>query len=159
MELEESLQRNIMQAIQELENTYQGAMASKSGASISNFDAKTVQEDRDRLAQRCHEAERQIALLIEEKSSLQQELNRLQRDIESHGSPKGAIIDDDGTSLGPLLPGSNRYNDLRRQVDALKEELLQAEAQRDDFKIKSVQLEEEVVSLRIKLDDTSVSIF
>lgn len=158
MELEESLQRNIMQAIQELETTYQGSMASKSSASISNFDAKTVQEDRDRLAQKCHEAERQIALLFEEKSSLQQELNKLQREIESHGSPKGAIMDDDGTSLGPMIPGSNRYNDLRRQVETLKEELLQAEAQRDDFKIKSVQLEEDVVVLRLKLDETSVSI-
>lgn len=155
MELEESVQRNIMQAIQELETTYQGAMASKS-ASISNFDAKTVQEDRDRLAQKCHEAERQVALLLEEKSSIQQELNRLQRELDSHGNPKGAIIDDDGTSLGPMVPGSNRYNDLRRQVETIKEELLQAEAQRDDFKIKSVQLEEEVVSLRIKLDDNSV---
>lgn len=158
MELEESLQRNIMQAIQELEESYQGGLASKT-SSISNFDAKSVQEDRDRLAQKCHETERQVALLIEEKSQLQQELNKLQREIEGSEGPKGRLIGDDGTSLGPLLPGSNRLNDLRRQIDTLKEELIQTEAQRDDFKIKSMQLEDDLVVMRNKLEESSVSIF
>lgn len=156
MELEVSLQRNIMQAIQELESSYQGTMASKA-SSISNFDTKTIQEDRDRLAQKCHEAERQIGLLQEEKSQMQQELNKLQREIEVYENPKGAMIGDDGTSLGPMLPGSNRHNDLRRQIESLKEDLLQTEAQRDDFKIKSMQLEEDLVVLRLKLDESSVS--
>lgn len=156
MELEVSLQRNIMQAIQELESSYQGTMASKA-SSISNFDAKSIQEDRDRLAQKCHEAERQMALLLEEKSQMQQELNKLQREIEVYENPKGAVIGDDGTSLGPMLPGSNRHNDLRRQIETLKEDLLQTEAQRDDFKIKSMQLEEDLVVLRLKLDESSVS--
>lgn len=158
MELEESLQRNIMQAIQELETSYQGSMASKTGSSI-NLDAKSIQEDRDRLAQKCHEAERQVELLVEEKSLLQQELNKLQRELEGSENLKGAIIGDDGTSLGPMLPGSNRTNDLRRQIETLKEELIQAEAQRDDFKIRSMQVEEQLVVLRLKLDESSVSNF
>lgn len=155
MELEVSLQRNIMQAIQELETSYQGSMASKS-SSISNFDTK---EDRDRLAQKCHEAERQIAMLLEEKSVMQQEINKLQREVEGYESPKSNTIGDDGTSLGPMLPGSNRHNDLRRQIETLKEELLQTEAQRDDFKISKMQLEEELVVMRLKLDESSVSVY
>lgn len=155
MELEESLQRNIMQAIQELESSYQGSMASKA-SSISNFDAKSIQEDRDRLAQKCHEAQRQIAMLLEEKSQMQQELNKLQREVDVYENPKG-LLGDDGTSLGPMLPGSNRHNDLRRQIETLKEDLIQTEAQRDDFKIKSMQLEDELVVLRLKLDESSVS--
>lgn len=95
MELEVSLQRNIMQAIQELEASYQGSMASKA-SSISNFDTKSVQEDRDRLAQKCHEAERQIAMLLEEKSVMQQEINKLQREVEGYESPKSNTIGDDG---------------------------------------------------------------
>lgn len=158
MELEESLQRNIMQAIQELEASYQGGLASKT-SSISNFDTKSIQEDRDRLAQKCHEAERQVALLLEEKSLMQQELNKLQSEIEGYEIPKGNIIGDDGTSLGPMVPGSNRHNDLRRQIDTLKEELLQTEAQRDDFKIKSMQLEEDLFAMKSKLEESSVSIF
>lgn len=157
MALEESLQRNIMQAIQEIESSYQGGLASKT-SSISNFDTKSIQEDRDRLAQKCHEAERQVALLLEEKSLLQQELNKLQREIEGYEMPKGNIIGDDGTSLGPMVPGSNRHNDLRRQIETLKEELLQTEAQRDDFKIKSIQLEENLFAMKSKLEESSVSI-
>lgn len=156
MQLEVSLQRNIMQAIQELESSYQGSMASKA-SSMSNFDAKSLQEDRDRLAQKCHEAERQIAMLVEEKSSMQQEINKLQREVDGYENPRGNMIGDDGTSLGPVLPGSNRHNDLRRQIETLKEEVLQTEAQRDDFKIKSMQLEDELVVMRLKLDESSVS--
>lgn len=146
-----------MQAIQELEASYQGGLASKT-SSISNFDMKSVQEDRDRLAQKCHETERQVALLLEEKSLLQQELSKLQREIEGSENPRGRLIGDDGTSLGPMLPGSNRLNDLRRQIDTLKEELLQTEAQRDDFKIKSMQLEDDLVVMKNKLEESSVSV-
>lgn len=153
MELEESLQRNIMQAIQELETTFSGSMAS----SISNFDLKTLQEDRDRLAQSKHEADRQIALLIEEKALLLQEVNRLQQEVESFEQPRSGLIGDDAQSLGPVAPGSQRFTELRRQLDTLKEDLLQAEAQRDDFKIKSIQLEEELVVMKMKQDETNVS--
>lgn len=160
MELEESLQQNIMQAIQELDTTFQGTLASKSGVgslSISNFDARFLQEDRDRLAQKCHEAERQIALLHDEKQLLQQEMARLQNEVDLYENPRGStLIGDDGASLGPVQPGSTRYNDMRRQLEALKDELLLAESQRDDFKIKSFQLESEVVVLKAKLDDNNV---
>lgn len=158
MELEESLQRNIMRAIQELDETLQGSLASKNTSlSINNFDTKLIQEDRDRLAQKCHEAANQIALLQEEKSLLQHEVNKLQRDLDRQEGPKTQLIGDDGSSLGPMQPGSTRYNDLRRQLDSLKDELLQTETQRDDFKIRTQQLENDVVMLRLKLDENSVS--
>lgn len=162
MELEESLQRNIMQAIQELETTFQGSLASRSGIgslSISNFDAKLIQEDRDRLAQKCHESDRQIAYLLEEKNSMQQEIAKLQKEIELYENPTGssrAMIGDDGTSLGPAQPGSTRYNDMRRQLETLKEELLQAETSRDDYKIRTTQLEKEIGALKSKLDENNV---
>lgn len=59
--------------------------------------------------------------------------------------------------MGPVQPGSTRYTELRRQCDALKDELLQAETQRDDFKIKSIQQEKELVQLQMKVDDLHVS--
>lgn len=165
MELEESLQRNIMQAIQELETTFQGSLASRTGGigslSISNFDVKLIQDDRDRLAQKCHEADRQIAYLLEEKSSMQQEIAKLQKEMELYENPSGSakgLIGDDGASLGPVQPGSTRYNDMRRQLETLKEELLQTETARDDYKIKSTQLEKEMANLRAKLDENNVRI-
>lgn len=168
MELEESLQRNIMQAIQELETVFQGSLASRPGGlganslSMSSFDLKTIHEDRDRLAQKCHEADRQIAILLEEKSSMQQEILKLQSELDQFENPAGAsknMIGDDGTSLGPVQPGSTRYNELRRQLDSLKDELLQAETSRDDFKFKAIQLEKENFALKSKVDENGVSYF
>lgn len=96
MYLEESLQRNIMKACQELETIWQGASPS-SRASLSippaSFDAgKSNQlDERDVLAQRCHEAERKVALLLDEKFSLQQEMNKLQEELEKIQSSGGVI--------------------------------------------------------------------
>lgn len=170
MDLEESLQRNIMQAIQDLETIFQGSGSSRAAGlqgnslSISGYDTKVVQEDRDRLAQKCHEADRQIAILVEEKSSMQQEITKLQYELDRYENPLNTsktttMIGDDGTSLGPVQPGSTRYNDLRRQLDSLKEELLHAETSRDDFKIKSIQLEKEVSMLKTKVDENNVILF
>lgn len=68
------------------------------------------------------------------------------------------LVGDDGTSLGPAQPGSTRYSELRRQLDALKDELLQAETQRDDFKIKSNQQEKDIISLQIKVEELYVGL-
>lgn len=57
IESEESLQRDIMKAIQELENIWQGTSASRTSLSLPTFDAKILQDERDILAQKCHEAE------------------------------------------------------------------------------------------------------
>lgn len=85
MELEESLQRNIMQAIQELETVWQGAMPSRPPSiTLPTFDSKTGQNDRDALAQRCHEADRKVALLEEEKLSLQQENTKILHELSKY---------------------------------------------------------------------------
>lgn len=172
MQLEESLQRNIMKALQELETIWQGGTAAGSSARTSlsigqsSFEggsssgAGTGKDDRDALAQRCHEAERKVALLLDEKFSLQQEICKIQEELDRTGGAVGGAvaIGDDGTSLGPAQPGSTRYTELRRQLDALKDELLQAETQRDDFKIKSIQQEKEIVALQMKVEDLHVSL-
>lgn len=46
-----------MKAIQELENIWQGTAGSRASLSLPNFDAKIIQDERDALAQKCHEAE------------------------------------------------------------------------------------------------------
>lgn len=57
IESEESLQRDIMKAIQELENIWQGTSPTRTSLSLPAFDVKSVQDERDMLAQKCHEAE------------------------------------------------------------------------------------------------------
>ncbi|KAL9706521.1 hypothetical protein quinque_010039 [Culex quinquefasciatus] len=151
MELEESLQRNIMAALQDIEYVWQGASPSRNSINAPSLDVKTLQEDRDSLAQKCHETNKKMLILIEEKSVLQQEISKLQVIIERYEHPN--LIGDDGTSLGPIQLGSSRYNDLRKVVDGLKDELLQAETARDDLKMKSAMQEKEISDLQVKIDE------
>lgn len=151
--LEESLQQNIMQALQDLETAFQGASPSRSSLSMANFDNKMLQEERDTLAQKCFEAEKRIRLLIEDKSNLQQEIYKLQEELESKSNGSTAVIGDDGVSLGPIQSGSTRYNDLRRQLDALKDELIQSETAREDLKLKSQQQNVEIISMQQKIEE------
>lgn len=120
------------------------------------------------LAQRCHEAERRCALLLDEKFTLQQEVNKMQEELDRCGAggqmaaggeaaTAQVRIGDDGVSLGPVQPGSTRYTELRRQLDAMKDELLTAETQRDDFKIRCAQQEREMVALHQRVDEMNVS--
>ncbi|XP_058126568.1 protein hook [Anopheles ziemanni] len=152
MELEESLQRNIMAALQDIEYIWQGASPSRNSINTtSSLDVKTLQEDRDTLAQKCHETNKKMLVLIEEKSALQQEIVKLQAIVGRYENPN--LIGDDGTSLGPIQLGSSRYNELRKLVDSLKDELLQAETARDDLKMKSMIQEKEIGELHVKIDE------
>uniref|UniRef100_A0A182P9P5 Protein hook n=1 Tax=Anopheles epiroticus TaxID=199890 RepID=A0A182P9P5_9DIPT len=152
MELEESLQRNIMAALQDIEYIWQGASPSRNSINTTaSLDVKTLQEDRDTLAQKCHETNKKMLGLIEEKAALQQEIAKLQAIVGRYENPN--LIGDDGTSLGPIQLGSSRYNDLRKLVDSLKDELLQAETARDDLKMKSMIQEKEIGELQVKIDE------
>lgn len=151
MLLEESLQANIMKALQDLESSCQGASISRNQLSIANFDSKILQEERDRLAQKCFEMEKKTTLLLEEKASLRGEVSKLQDEIKRLES--ASAIGDDGISLGPVVVGSARYHDMRKQLDALKEELLQSETSREDLRIKSMQQENEIQILQQRIDE------
>uniref|UniRef100_A0A1L8DCL3 Protein hook n=1 Tax=Nyssomyia neivai TaxID=330878 RepID=A0A1L8DCL3_9DIPT len=152
MELEESLQRNIMRALQDLEAAWQeGTCPPLNTLSIQPFDVKALQEERDALAQKCHEMERQITLHMEEKSVMQQEVTKLNEMLEKMETP--TEIGDNGESMGPVQLGSARYNKLMNQCSALKDELLQAETARDDLKMKSRQQEIEIINLQVKVDE------
>lgn len=115
--LEEELQANIMRALQELESstrqtTEGGVVSSLSRNSLSGMldgNAKAL-EERDAMAQKCFETEKKMLLLIDEKTNLQQELQKLQQEFArlEHNT-----IGDDGVSLGPIQAGSVRYNELR----------------------------------------------
>lgn len=149
--LEESLQANIMRALQELESSWQGTSVSRNSISIANFDYKMLQEDRDQLAQKCFEMEKKIVLLGEEKSNLRSEVTKLQEEITR--LELASNIGDDGVSLGPVQAGSVRYNDMRRQLDHLKDELLQSETTREDLRLKSQQQDAELQILQQRIEE------
>lgn len=148
MDLEEDLQRNIMKAIQSIEYIWQNCTPPRS----LPVDIKAVTDERDNLAQRCHESDLQISALLEEKSTLLQEIQKLQLTVDRLENPQ-TIIGDDGTSIGPIQAGSARYNDLRKQYTELKDDLLQAETAKDDLKMKCIHQEKEIIILQAKIED------
>lgn len=154
MDLEEELQRNIMRAIQDIEYIWQNVSPPKNPMSLS-MDIKQLTEERDALAQRCHESDMQISSLLEDKSTLMQELTKLQTLVDKYENPDTAAIGDDGTSLGPAVVGSARYNEKCKQVASLKEDLLQAETAKDDLKMKCIQYEKDIIILQAKIEDLS----
>ncbi|KNC24501.1 Protein hook [Lucilia cuprina] len=149
--LEESLQANIMRALQELESSWQGTSITRNSLSIANFDFKILQEERDQLAQKCYEQEKKLVLLSEEKSNLKSEIKKLQEDVKRLETTNN--IGDDGVSLGPVQAGSVRYNDMRRQLDNLKDELMQSETSREDLRLKSQQQESELLILQQRIEE------
>ncbi|XP_075166379.1 hook microtubule tethering protein [Haematobia irritans] len=151
MLLEESLQANIMKALQDLESSCQGASMSRNPLSIVNFDSKILQEERDRLAQKCFDLEKKNVLLVEEKANLTAEVAKLQEDIRKLET--ASTIGDDGVSLGPVMAGSTRYLDMRKQLDELKEELMQSETSREDLRLKSQQQETEIQVLQQRIEE------
>ncbi|KAH8413306.1 hypothetical protein KR009_009962 [Drosophila setifemur] len=163
--LEEELQANIMRALQELESTRHASSSPEAGGVVSSLsrsslsgmlDNKALQEERDSMAQKCFETEKKMLLLIDEKTNLQQELQKVQQELArlEHSS---TVIGDDGVSLGPVQTGSVRYNELRRQLELLKEELLQSEGAREDLKLKGQQQDADLLHMQMRIDELTKS--
>lgn len=147
MEMEESIQQNIYKALQDIE----GIGAPSSARNSLNLQNADIRDDREHLAQRLHEKENLIALMTEEKNALTLENQRLQSTIEKYENH--AMIGDDGASLGPALQGSVRMNDMRKQVDNLKNDLALSENVKEDLKMKTHQQEVEISTLKMKIDE------
>ncbi|XP_070493215.1 protein hook [Chironomus tepperi] len=147
MEMEEDIQRNIMKALQEIENI--GTPSStKNSMNVQNLD---IRDDHEMLAQKLHEKENLISLMTEEKIAMQHEINKLQMAIEKYENQ--ALIGEDGISLGAPLQGSVRMNELRKQIEILKNDLLLSETMKEDLKMKSMHQEKQISSLQMKIDE------
>ncbi|XP_033340119.1 hook microtubule tethering protein [Megalopta genalis] len=153
MGMEETVQQAIMQSIQELESNMNGPRLSL-GTSL-NFESLDIADGtqqrllaelqltadmKEQLAQRCHELDQQLSLLQEEKAALVAENKKLQERLDEFENPEesGSII---------------KYSGLRKQVEALKDELFKVETSRDDYRLKVELLEKEVLELQSKQED------
>lgn len=150
MDMEESVQRNIMKALQEIENMGGGTSSARNSLNLSSEQA-IIKDDREMLAQQCHEKDNKIAILLDEKITLQQEIQRLQMQVDKYENP--GIIGDDAMSLGNPMEGSQRFNELRKQVDALKNDLLLSDTMKEDLKMKSSQQEVQISILQSKIEE------
>lgn len=144
MSMEESVQRVIMQSIQELETLHgHGSVSFTTSLGLDTetqlqqilAELQAATEARDQMAQRCLELDMQVSLLQEEKASVMEENKRLMERIQES-------IDDPVTGSGQL----------RRQVETLKEEIFKLETSRDDYRLKQEMQEKEMLELQAKLD-------
>ncbi|XP_076636717.1 hook microtubule tethering protein [Colletes latitarsis] len=153
MGMEETVQQAIMQNIQELESNMNGPRLSL-GTSL-NFESLDVADGtqqrllaqlqstvdmKEQLAQRCHELDQQLSLLQEEKAALVAENKKLQEKLDEF---------DNTEESGSIL----EYSGLRKEVEALKDELFKVETSRDDYRLKVELLEKEVLELQSKQED------
>ncbi|XP_076178284.1 hook microtubule tethering protein [Ptiloglossa arizonensis] len=153
MGMEETVQQAIMQSIQELESNMNGPKLSL-GTSL-NFESLDVADAtqqrllaqlqstvdmKEQLAQRCHELDQQLSLLQEEKVALVAENKKLQERLDEFDNPQES---------GSIL----KYSGLRKEVEALKDELFKVETSRDDYRLKVELLEKEVLELQSRQED------
>ncbi|XP_029040719.1 protein Hook homolog 3 [Osmia bicornis bicornis] len=153
MGMEETVQQAIMQSIQELESNMHGPRLSL-GTSL-NFESLDVADGtqqrllaelqlnvdmKEQLAQKCHELDQQLSLLQEEKAALVAENKKLQERLDEFENPE---------ETGSIL----KYSGLRKQVEALKDELFKVETSRDDYRLKVELLEKEVLELQSRQED------
>lgn len=149
MAMEEDVQQVIMQSIQALEGNVGSASASLApsldpdGPQLTRVLAELEQavEARDELARRCQELDLQANLLLEEKASLLQENRRVQERLRQ--------LEAEEASMG----SGNRLQELRRQLDSVKEELYKMETSRDDYRAKVELQDRELQELRIRVEE------
>ncbi|XP_070164558.1 protein Hook homolog 3 [Polyergus mexicanus] len=149
MGMEETVQQAIMQSIQELESSVHGSRLSLRTSLNFELDMADGAQQRlyaelqataDQLAQKCHELDQQLSLLQEEKAALIAENKKLQEQLDEFENPEesGSI---------------SKYSGLRKQVEALKDELFKMETSRDDYRLKAELLEKEVLELQSRQED------
>ncbi|KAK3913406.1 Protein Hook-like protein 3 [Frankliniella fusca] len=149
MAMEEDVQQVIMQSIQALEGNVGSNAASLApsldpdGPQLTRVLAELEQavEARDELARRCQELDLQASILQEEKASLLHENRRAQERLRQ--------LEAEEASVG----SGNRLQELRRQLDSLKEELYKVETSRDDYRAKLDLQDQELKELRIRTDE------
>ncbi|KAM9434942.1 protein Hook homolog 2 [Clarias gariepinus] len=143
MTLEESVQHVVMTAIQEL--LTKEPVESGSPDLYGDFDYQSRKyyflsedlDEKDHASQRYRELEQQLSVMMEEKSSLQTELQSLKERL-SRCEPQDTSTTITGKKL--LL--------LQSQIEQLQEENYRLENSRDDLRVLSEALERDVADLQ-----------
>lgn len=141
MEMEENVQRNIMQAIQQLEEVLGGPGRTGLSMLILDSDARVTKlvtdlesanESREALTLQNQTLEQQVQILQEEKRNLERQLDAMHQ--KESKSP-----------------------DPRKQMELLKEELFKAEVMRDDFKAKLQEQEKQMLGYQEKITELQIT--
>ncbi|RXN15371.1 Hook -like protein [Labeo rohita] len=148
MTLEESVQHVVMTAIQEL--LTKEPVEAGTPETFGDFDSQSRKyyflseetDDRDYTSQRCRELQQQMSVLMEEKSSLQVELQSLRERLNHCETPD---VSSTITNKKLLL--------LQSQMEQLQEENYRLESSRDDLRVRADVLEREVTDLQLRNEE------
>ncbi|KAK2916926.1 hypothetical protein Q8A67_001300 [Cirrhinus molitorella] len=148
MTLEESVQHVVMTAIQEL--LTKEPVEAGTPETYGDFDSQSRKyyflseetDDRDYTSQRCRELQQQMSVLMEEKSSLQVELQSLRERLNHCETPD---VSSTITNKKLLL--------LQSQMEQLQEENYRLESSRDDLRVRADVLEREVTDLQLRNEE------
>ncbi|XP_047672060.1 protein Hook homolog 2 isoform X2 [Tachysurus fulvidraco] len=143
MTLEESVQHVVMTAIQEL--LTKEPVESGGTDAYGDFDYQSRKyyflseelDEKDDASQRSRELEQQLSVLMEEKSSLQTEVQMLKEKLR-HCEPQDASTTITGKKL--LL--------LQSQIEQLQDENYRLENSRDDLRVRGDVLERELANVQ-----------
>ncbi|XP_078417322.1 protein Hook homolog 1 isoform X1 [Cetorhinus maximus] len=149
MTLEESVQHNVMTAIQELMSK---ELAGTFGAEVSgdlDQQLKKALEDlslalleREELTQRCQELDIQVSTLQEERNSLLAE-----NDLMTERINQLDAFDDPHSLAG------KKYFNFQLQLDQLQEENYRLEAAKDDYRVHCEELERQLIEIQHRNDE------
>jgi len=147
MSLEQSVQIAVMKAIQELSELLDSSSTEKNSPSsdqLTKAENRIAQlsEQRDVFAQRCHDLDQQVIILVEERASLQVENERLVEKLNQAES-----LDN------PDTPAGRRFQQLQRQNEQLQAELEKSETAKDDLRIRTELMEKEFYEIQQKNEE------
>ncbi|XP_053789033.1 protein Hook homolog 2 isoform X2 [Vidua chalybeata] len=136
MTLEESVQHEVMTAIQELLDPE--PLEPMAAESYGSFDAQEPPEEGS--GQRCRELEQQVATLLEEKGHLAAENRALREQLEADAAGAAA---------------AKKLLRLQTQVEELQEENYRLESGREELRARCSRLEQEARGLQARAQELS----
>uniref|UniRef100_A0A4W3K687 Hook microtubule-tethering protein 1 n=1 Tax=Callorhinchus milii TaxID=7868 RepID=A0A4W3K687_CALMI len=149
MTLEESVQHNVMTAIQELmSKELTVAIGSEVSADSEQQlrraldDLSEAVREKDELTQRCNELDIQVSSLQEERNSL-----LLENDLMTERINQLDSFEDPSSLVG------RKYFGFQHQLDQLQEENYRLEAAKDDYRLHCEELERQLIEVQHRNDE------
>ncbi|XP_051867885.1 protein Hook homolog 1 [Pristis pectinata] len=147
MTLEESVQHNVMTAIQELMSKELAGTYGEASGDLEQQLQKAMEDldeawvEKEELTQRCQELDTQVSALQEERNSLLAENDLLSERIHQMDT-----VDD------PQL-ANKKYFNVQLQLEQIQEENYRLEAAKDDYRIHCEELEQQLIEVQHRNDE------
>ncbi|XP_067893307.1 protein Hook homolog 1-like [Heterodontus francisci] len=149
MTLEESVQHNVMTAIQELmSKELAGTFSAEASGDLDQQLKKALEDlsealqEKEELTQRCQELDIQVSTLQEERNSLLAE-----NDLMTERINQLDAFDDPHSLAG------KKYFNFQLQLDQLQEENYRLEAAKDDYRNHCEELERQLIEIQHRNDE------